>query len=660
MNNYRDIELIFERYKTVHTSSRTRRIAKIIKEQYGIDDIDSVKLATILEQKADQQTINDIVNSLINEFGVSPEEIAKFGQEISQLKTPEEVQALLQQRYPQAFQAMNQLQAGQEQEEFAESVREENFFIKHAWNNSLIQFLSENANPYSRSWQCMLKEAANIYKNSKNILLEFSYSPGAPSYSRTPQNQETQQTQQTQQDFVSKLQEILNQPGLPDSVTKDIQNIINKHNNSSSNVSAKTGIQPGAVGKYTQKNGGTVDVQVTSTDTASGQVQVRKIQNGVPIGAPYSIQANKFQSNSASNQQYPIAIANQSASSNQQLAPSDAGSNNNFIDAEWSEVSDSNSGNIAAPGGTGAAANKPGFFSKLKGALGKGLNWVKNNKWKSLAAVGGIAALGGAAAILGPAAVGAAILSAATSGKTATATGLGMLGGGVEGWRKTGQEGLTGMDRAKGVGKNILKRGGQAFAAATAAGTAGNLIGGLVDKFRGPQSADIGPPSPRRTIDPNNPEAPDYQTAAANQAETLGPKGVDRFNQYAGATDTSGNIIPGREDWVWNPNSTVDQARTYVQQVGNQLNPGGGDHVFNSYEEALRGQLGNQTKAVKGIANLIQSLKNNGDTDTLQQIVTGKLSTSAVVSMVKGLINSSYEYKGDSQLLWEAYRDIIR
>ena len=213
------------------------------------------------------------------------------------------------------------------------------------------------------------------------------------------------------------------------------------------------------------------------------------------------------------------------------------------------------------------------------------------------------------------------------------------------------------MSTAKGAVKGAAK----GFAGAMAGGLIGQGLGAAYDYFKGPQTADIGAPDPVRTIGPGNPEAPDYETAAANGAETLGPKGIDTFNQNAGATDASGNIISGREDWAFNPNSSVDQARTFVKQVGGTFGVGG-DNVFNAYETAARNAFGGQSGAVKGLANLVNNLKNAGDTQTLTKLFNKELDVSEVINMIKnaGVVNSSFEYKGDSQLLWEAYQDITR
>ncbi len=479
---------------------------------------------------------------------------------------------------------------------------------------------------------------------------------------------------QPQGDFVSKLQDVLNDPNIPKDVARDIGNIINRVSADTANIAAKPGLTPGTTVKYTTAKGSIIDAKITGVKTADGRVNIQPLKNGKPTGATYSVPASKLQS-SGDSRSLAIASPNKRELMYQQAGNLPATYSGNttdpgYIDADFEEVTPGEETNAALPGGSSNSAATPGktgFLSKIKGALSKGWGWVKNNKWKSLLYAGGLAALAGIAIFSGPAAAGAAIIKAATSLPTAVATGAGALAGGYQAYQQAGAEGQTGKERFKSTLKGGLKKGAQAFAGGVAGGVigqgAGTLINSVMDRFKGAPGADIGAPGvsgPQRTIDPNNPQAPDYRTAAANNAETLGPKGVDRFNRYAGATDAQGNVIPGRKDWGWNEGSPVDQGRKYVQQVSNEVAPGMGDKIFNSYEEFLRTKLGNQEKAVTGLADLIKSLEDSGDTNTIKQIATGKLDFGQLLSLIKQTINASYEYKGDSQMLWEAYKDINR
>jgi hypothetical protein len=292
----------------------------------------------------------------------------------------------------------------------------------------------------------------------------------------------------------------------------------------------------------------------------------------------------------------------------------------------------------------------------LKGALGKGWNWIKNNKWKALLYAGGLAALAGIAITAGPAAAGAAIAKAAMSKGTAVATTAGGLAGGLRGYRQAKQEGKTGSDRWKAAGKAALAGAGAGLAGGVAGGLIGQGVSQLTDYIRGPQSADIGAPNPQRTIGAGNPQAPDYQTAAANQAETLGSKGVGRFDQIAGATDQTGNAVPGREDWAFNTASTMDQAGANVMQI---LSKAGfdGKRFYDSYGGAATSLFGgDRAEAYQKLADMMVKLQSSGDTETIKQLAQGKMGVGDFKQLFTNIINSSYEYKGDSDLLWEAYQ----
>ena len=671
MNNYRDIELIFERYGSVRLSSNnTPKLSRIIKEQYGLDDGSSTRLAILFEQSVDENYIKDIVEYLIKPApeggGMTPEQVEAFGKELATVPA-DKVEEWLQ-KYPdvsRAMQQLNQTSASEQEEYFAEGYSQENFFIEQSWNKSVIKFLSEDVSPNSLSWRKMLFEAAsNIETTSRNILLEANGDP-------------SQNSPQVLNNFVSQIRRVLvdYKQDVPPDVARNIRSIIDKVQQGKIDVVKGRGIQRGSTGTHTTAKGETRKVTVINVSSDNGRVEVKALdQSGKPVGASYSITASNFKPSQGATNRPNLPTP---TGLNMPEAP-----NNSFPGAGASPVSPVPPAGSsptapapgaapgsptapapgAAPGSPAAApASKQGFLGKLKGALGKGLTWVKNNKWKSLLYAGGLAALAGIAIASGPAVAGAAIAKIAMSKGAMLATGAGGLAGGAQAYQQSGQENKTGKDRFMSTAKGAVKGAAKGFAGAMAGGLIGQGLGAAYDYFKGPQTADIGAPDPVRTIGPGNPEAPDYETAAANGAETLGPKGIDTFNQNAGATDASGNIISGREDWAFNPNSSVDQARTFVKQVGGTFGVGG-DNVFNAYETAARNAFGGQSGAVKGLANLVNNLKNAGDTQTLTKLFNKELDVSEVINMIKnaGVVNSSFEYKGDSQLLWEAYQDITR
>ncbi len=661
MNNHTEVELIFERYKAVHISSRAQEVSNIIREYYNVDEYSANRLATLLEQKADQKVIDDIVKALTTEMGMTPEQIVQFGQQISQAKTPEDVQKIISKdpKVAQAFAQLQQQSSAEEQEEFFESFNgKKDFFISQSWNESIIQFLSENVDPYSRSWQRMLKEASNIF-NSREVLLELTQLPHLATGSAPTGNT-------GQVDFISKLQEILNDPNVPEYVTRDIKNIINRVSTERTNVAAKPGIQQGATGKYTTGKGQTIDVTVSSVNTANDMVQVQPLRNGKPFGSAFAAQASKFNQNfvPSSSTAGPGSVSTPAGKTPPPLPTSPPGvSTGGKTPPPLPSSTTPGSQNIPAMPGASSSNQSPvkaGFLSKVKGALGKGWNWIKNNKWKSLLYAGGLAALAGIAMTAGPAAAGAAIIKAATSLPTAIATGAGALAGGVQGYRQAGAEGKSGLERAKATGMGALKKGAQALAGGVAGGLIGQGISQVADWIKGPQTADIGAPTPQRTIGSNNPVAPDYQTAAANQAETLGSKGVGRFNQIAGAADTSGNAIPGSEASAFNVGSTMDQAGANVMQILSQ-NGLDAQRFYDSYGQAATDLFGgDRSTAYQKLADMMVQLKQQGSTDIIQKLGQGKLGVGEFKQLFQSQINSSYEYKGDSQLLWEAYQDIAR
>lgn len=656
MNNHTDVELIFERYKAVHISSRAREVSNIIREYYNVDEYSANRLATLLEQKADQKVIDDIVKSLTTEMGMTPEQIVQFGQQISQAKTPEDVQKIISKdpKVAQAFAQLQQQSSAEEQEEFFESFNgKKDFFISQSWNETIIQFLSENVDPYSRSWQRMLKEASNIF-NSREVLLELTQLPHLATGSAPTGNT-------GQVDFISKLQEILNDPNVPEYVTRDIKNIINRVSTERTNVAAKPGIQQGATGKYTTGKGQTIDVTVSSVNTANDMVQVQPLRNGKPFGSAFAAQASKFNQNfiPSSSTAGPGSVSTPVGKTPPPLPTSPPGaSTGGKTPPPLPSSTTPGSQNIPAMPGASSSNQSPvkaGFLSKVKGALGKGWNWIKNNKWKSLLYAGGLAALAGIAMTAGPAAAGAAIIKAATSLPTAIATGAGALAGGVQGYRQAGAEGKSGLERAKATGMGALKKGAQALAGGVAGGLIGQGISQVADWIKGPQTADIGAPDPVRTSSPS--ETP--QDLVNRGHEPLGPEGQAQFQNRTGTPFDVG--------------STADQGAVQTGQELNQQFAGyDASGAFDmEYDDDIRKALGlgeggsNVAKAKEYFQSFLNDLQQTNP-DMANKIANMKINGPSVGKMIQqwfnsgGTINASYEYKGDSQLLWEAYQNIFR
>lgn len=708
MNNYRDIELIFERYRSVRLSSNnTPKLSRIIKEQYGLDDGSSTRLAILFEQAVDDKYINDIVEYLIKPApeggGMTPEQVAQFGQALAQVP-PNQVEQWLQQTYPdvsRAMQQLNQTSASEQEEYFAEGYSQENFFIEQSWNKSVIKFLSEDVSPNSLSWRKMLFEAAsNIETTSRNILLEANGDP-------------SQNSPQVLNNFVSQIRRVLvdYKQDVPPDVARNIRSILDKVQQGKIDVVKSRGIQRGSTGTHTTAKGETRKVTVINVSSDNGRVEVKALdQSGKPVGASYSITASNFKPSQggatnrpnlptptglnkpeAPNNSFPGAGASPVSPVPPRDPAADPGSSFSrapigdidmgariaarrkpFVPPAGSSPTAPAPGTSpgaspaapapgASPGASPAApASKQGFLSKLKGALGKGLTWVKNNKWKSLLYAGGLAALAGIAIASGPAVAGAAIAKIAMSKGAMLATGAGGLAGGMQAYQQSGKENKTGKDRFMSTAKGALKGAAKGFAGAMAGGLIGQGLGAAYDYFKGPQTADIGAPDPVRTIGANNPEAPDYQTAAANQAETLGPKGVDNFNQIAGASDASGAAIPGNEASAFNVGSTMDQAGANIMQILSQ-NGLDAQRFYDSYGQAATDLFGgDRATAYQKLADMMVQLKAQGSDDIIKELGNGGMGIGKFKQLFQSLINASFEYKGDSQLLWEAYQDITR
>lgn len=684
MNNYRDIELIFERYKDVQQStSRTPRLAKVIKEQYGLNNESSTRLAIIFEQAVDQKQINDIVEYLLKPApeggGMTPEQVAQFGQELSK-QDPNQVESWLQQTYPDVFNAMQKLKqtsASEQEEYFAEGYSNENFFIEQSWNKTVIQFLSENVSPKSLSWRKMLYEAANIFNNSNSILLEFSYSGTPNQYSGAPAAAPASTGPGDVNDFVSKIQQVIQSHGqsAPPDVIKNIQSILNKVSQGQANTAAAGNIKPGTAGTHTTNKGETRNVQIVSVNP-NGSVQVQALdEGGKPKGAPYAIQASNFTPSGGAAGNTSLSIPGQAGASNQimpsgqkklppalpqspsqgsQQLPATTPDKSNIVDAEFTEIPNTPDGGGAAGGG-GAPA-KQGFFSKLKGALGKGWNWVKNNKWKSLLYAGGLAALAGIAIVGGPAAAGLAIANAATSMGTKIAAGAGGVAGGMQAYKQSGAEGKTGLARIGATAKGALKGAAKGALGGIAGGLIGQGINTVANAVAGSPSADIGAPEVRRTSPGETPEQ-----LVARGHEPLGDKGLDKFETQTGtefdkvSVADQGIVQTGQELNQQFPGFDASSAfeNEYDNDVREVLGLGKGGSAGAKAKEVFQSFLTNLQQTNPAQANEIAGMKTGAGTFK-------KLLTQWLQSGGASQINSSYEYKGDSDLLWEAYQRIVR
>jgi hypothetical protein len=204
------------------------------------------------------------------------------------------------------------------------------------------------------------------------------------------------------------------------------------------------------------------------------------------------------------------------------------------------------------------------------------------------------------------------------------------------------------------------------------------------------------PPAPAPAKASNNPA---NQFVMSRQRPAASPPnippgltgGSGRFGyQPAGApaapAATAGNYIPvtpevfkQQTSTKYNQKSAADQS---VMAAGNQLNqalPGlDPNKAFHTaYDAGIRKAFGlgsggtNVSKAMTVFSNFLNSL-NQTDPQKAKQIANMKINSSTVSKMVKDwaasqgynvnqpTIQASFEYKGDSQLLWEAYQDITR
>jgi len=686
MSNSKDIELIYDNYKSLHQSTRnTSSILKIIKEQYGLDDSSSYRLAVIFEQAANQKAIDDIVEYLLKPApeggGMTPEQVAQFGQELSK-QDANNVEAWLSQTYPDVARAMQQLsQEGEsEQEEyFTEEYHKENFFIEQAWNKSVLQFLSENISPHSMSWRKMLHEAASTFYNSNNILLEFSATGNPNQYkgAADPKNVNN---------FASAMQQVLKDYGqsAPPDVIKNIQSILDKTSQQGANTTAVSNIATGSTGTHTTNKGETRNVQVVNTYPENGSVEVQPLDaSGNPKGSTYAIQSSKFtpSTTDAGSTNTPLptptGLNTPPAPVPDTPSPTDAGGTRvsppplpgtntpSTPVPDTPSPTDANTPSTPVPdtpsptdqGGAESKDKKKGFFSKLKGALGKGLEWVKNNKWKSLLYAGGLAALAGIAITAGPAAAGLAIANSATSLGTKIATGAGGIRGGIQAYKQSGAEGETGMSRFKSTAKGAFKGAGTGFLAGTAGGMIGQGVAAIGNAISGPQTADIGPPETVRTSPPS--ETP--QELVDRGHEPLGDKGLDKFETQTGTE--------------FDKASTADQSRVQTGQELNQQFPGldASSAFENDYEDDVKAVLGLPNTGSGGAEakEIFQSFltdlqqTNPEQAQSIAGMKTGattvrKLLQQWVQSGGASQINSSYNptLNNDVEMIWESYKRI--
>ena len=668
MNNNEDIELIYEKYKSLCQSTRnTHSISKIIKEYYGIDSNSSTKLAVILEKETNQKNIDEIVEYLIKPApeggGMTPEQVAQFGQELSK-QNPNNVEAWLQQTYPDVARAMQQLsqESESEQEEyFTEDYHKENFFIEQAWNKSVLQFLSENISPHSMSWRKMLHEAASTFYNSNNILLEFSFSPNQYKGAADPKNVNN---------FASAMQQVLKDYGqsAPPDVIKNIQSILDKTLQRGANTTAASNIATGSTGTHTTNKGETRNVQVVNTYPENGSVEVQPLDaSGNPKGSTYAIQSSKFTPSTTdagstnTSLPTPTGLNTPPAPVPDTLSPTDAGGTRisppPLPGANTPSTPAPSTSSLTDQGGAESKDKKKGFFGKLKGALGKGLKWVKNNKWKSLLYAGGLAALAGIAITAGPAAAGLAIVDSATSLGTKIATAAGGIRGGMQAYKQSGAEGETGMSRLKSTAKGALKGAGTGFLAGTAGGMIGRAANALGNAISGPNTADIGPPETVRTSPPS--ETP--QELVDRGHEPLGDKGLDKFETQTGTE--------------FDKASTADQSRVQTGQELNQQFAGldASSAFENDYEDDVKAVLGLPKTGTGGAQakEIFQSFltdlqqTNPEQARSIAGMKTGattfrKLLQQWVQSGGASQINSSYNptLNNDVEMIWESYKRI--
>jgi hypothetical protein len=550
------------------------------------------------------------------------------------------------------MQQLKQTGASEQEEYFAEGYSGENFFIEQSWNKSVLQFLSKNVSPKSLSWRKMLFEAAsNIETTSRNIILEANEGS-------------SQGTPEVLNNFVSKIRQVLVdfKQDVPPDVDRNIRSILSKVQQGKFDTIKSRGIQPGSKGTHTTAKGETRNVQVINADLNTGRVEVKVLdKTGKPVGASYNIGASNFKpsvggtARAGSTLPAPTGLRSPEAPkipfSGAENTPAASTAAPISTPAAGTSAISTPAAGTSAPT---APASKQGFFSKLKGALGKGLNWVKNNKWKSLLYAGGLAALAGIAIASGPAAAGAAIAKIAMSKGAMVATGAGGIAGGMQAYQQSGQQGQTGKDRFMSTAKGALKGAGKAFAGAMAGGLIGQGIGQAVDYFRGPQTADIGAPEVTRTSPGETP-----QQLVDRGHEPLGDKGLDKYENQTGTE--------------FNKASVADQGSVQTGQELNQQFAGAdASSAFEmEYDGDIRDALGlgkggsNVAKAKEYFQSFLTDLQQTNP-DLANKIANMEIRGPSVGKMIKqwvnsgGTITASYEYKGDSQLLWEAYQDITR